>query len=669
MSKAKTVLFSIFVAITALAVFVPFKPRMPGAGLDASWEFAMNEAVARHLSFGTEVIFTYGPYASIGTRTYSPATDLRMMLGSIQLGASYLLALKFLASGKRRLLIIALLLFLAVLGSTELLLLSYSFLLVACTVKHLNARTRGQTETVGWGRHAAGFVMWSTLGLLPLIKGSLLLPFAASIATSCVMLGIHSRFMQSLSSLVLPIAAALAYWTLAGQPLSTLPAFLHGTIRLTAGYTEAMSTAWVVVPLAVGYLLVTGYIAISILACHSITRGLQMDRSSKCMLVLLCALLLFVTFKHAFVAVANAPSVFATISVFIFIIAFLAVDRHIIWLLSVAVLISACGSLTKEPLLLQEVHERFGVGAVWGRADRQADVVAFCANRALGAFSRATVGRAVNAYADVWRGLYLRMSRTDDLVAELVKAKSRIRQGDPLPLLKGTTDFYEFDQSAILASDNQWNPRPIIQSYSAYTPQLAKQNEDHLRGRESPDWVFFRLQSIDERLPSIDDGASWSALIDNYTVASLQNGLATLKKRDSTRGASSYESISEKLCVTGATVTVPETRGLIFAEVDLQPTWAGRLLISLFSPPQLRITLGLRSGETKSYRVVSEMMESGFLLSPLVSNTGEFAGLWAPAIELADRNQVQTISIAPSYGGDMFWSRTYELTLKEYSVK
>ena len=181
--------------------------------------------------------------------------------------------------------------------------------------------------------------------------------------------------------------------------------------------------------------------------------------------------------------------------------------------------------------------------------------------------------------------------------------------------------------------------------------------------------MFFRLQSIDERLPSIDDGASWSALIDNYTVASLQNGLATLKKRDSTRGASSYESISEKLCVTGATVTVPETRGLIFAEVDLQPTWAGRLLISLFSPPQLRITLGLRSGETKSYRVVSEMMESGFLLSPLVSNTGEFAGLWAPAIELADRNQVQTISIAPSYGGDMFWSRTYELTLKEYSVK
>src|SRR5665811_1804023 len=57
---------------TLIAVFVPFSPGMPAAGLDESWSFAMNQAVGQGLSFGKELLSTVGPYASIYTRDYHP---------------------------------------------------------------------------------------------------------------------------------------------------------------------------------------------------------------------------------------------------------------------------------------------------------------------------------------------------------------------------------------------------------------------------------------------------------------------------------------------------------------------------------------------------------------------------------------------------------------------
>src|ERR1700722_6265744 len=98
-AKVGSILYYLFFAITITAIFIPLNPRMPSAGLDASWQFAMNEAVTKKMSFGKGIVFTYGPYASICTQIYSPATDRRMMLGSLLLAISYVTAVLFLAGG------------------------------------------------------------------------------------------------------------------------------------------------------------------------------------------------------------------------------------------------------------------------------------------------------------------------------------------------------------------------------------------------------------------------------------------------------------------------------------------------------------------------------------------------------------------------------------------
>jgi len=661
LSKLMPICFWAFLIITALAVFIPLNPSMPSRGIDPSYAFAMNQAVARHLSFGREIVFTYGPYASIGTRMYDPVTDRRMMLGSLLLGVCYVTGLMFVARGRRRYLLAILLFFFATFASVELLLLSYPFLLVLCVFKQAGH----DDADLNWRQLAAAVVMWFALGLLPVVKGTFLVPFAASIGLPFVFLLYRKRYRYAFLSVLIPIAASLTFWLIAEQSLRNIPSFIGGNLALTSGYTEAMSTSWSVLPAIVGDGLVTLFLAISVLTLISVSRSAHFAASAKWTLSLLYALFLLVAFKHGFVTTSNLSTAFAALATFILIIGLLHLDRVVVWSLGAAIVLTAGTSIIRDPVLGQQVHQRFGVGAAWTGGAGRTDILAFCLRRAMEAYSRSTYKRTWSTYTGAWKGAVSRMVN-DDLETRFAAAKSNIKSSYPLPVLEGSADIYQYDQSVLLASDNAWNPRPVLQGYTAYTPALARLDEQHLRGRNAPDWVFFDLQTIDGRLPSLDDGLSWPALLDNYTFVSNSGQFVVMRKNHALRPSSHYDNVATGKYKTGATIVLPNTEGLIFAQLDLKPTLIGRLLTELFNPPELHIVVGLQSGKTKSFRVISNMTRTDVLLSPLVSSTGEFADLMAGGGHSLDEDRVRTISVAPSYGGSLYWSGTYALTLKRY---
>ena len=57
------------VILTVCCKIIPFSPLMPAEGLDEAWHVAMNQAVAAHMSFGRDIIFTFGPYVFLYTKT------------------------------------------------------------------------------------------------------------------------------------------------------------------------------------------------------------------------------------------------------------------------------------------------------------------------------------------------------------------------------------------------------------------------------------------------------------------------------------------------------------------------------------------------------------------------------------------------------------------------
>ena len=129
---------------------------------------------------------------------------------------------------------------------------------------------------------------------------------------------------------------------------------------------------------------------------------------------------------------------------------------------------------------------------------------------------------------------------------------------------------------------------------------------------------------------------------------------------------SDYELVNKGTYRTSSTVALPDTLGPLFAEVDLKPTLAGTLWMALFKPPQINILLTMGNGVTRNYRVISSMMTTGFIVSPLVSNTAEFASLATGDQRFQDERKVESISISPSYGGSLLWSGTFGLTIRRY---
>jgi hypothetical protein len=543
--KLAPLCFYLFLTITAVALFIPLNPRMPADGLDASWQFGMNEAVARGMSFGKEVVFTYGPYASICTQSYHPATDGRMMWGSLLLAVSYVSALLFLSRKGKRYILIILLLFLATIRSSELLLLSFSFLLPMCILSQLEPVRKEVVPGFSWWQKLTAGVMWSTLGLLPVIKGSLLLPFAASVGISSALVLHRVGFKKSLALLFIPIAAAIAFWILAGQSLLNLPAYLHGTMELTSGYTEAMSTSWAALPSVVGDGLVVSFVSVVVAVFWSISRAPRLVPAARWMLAILTGVFALVVFKHGFIATAAATGAFSSFAAFLLIIGFLYIDRALVWSVLIMMILATATSITRDTVLTNEVHNRFGVGTAWSGGERL-DILRFCVRKALPAYSRMTYKSTWNTYREAWGGLRARIIQSDDLTKEFAKAKGDIADKASLPVLTGNVDFYEYDQSILLASDNRWNPRPVIQSYSAYTPTLARLNEQHLRSQDAPDWIVFDLQSIDNRFPSLDDGVSWPALLDNYTLDSFDGHFVFLRRNTIIQGSSNYAASPER---------------------------------------------------------------------------------------------------------------------------
>jgi hypothetical protein len=67
------IIFAALASALTVFLFTPWWPWQPAAGLDPSWAYAINEAVAGHLVFGRDFIWTFGPFGAVDTSLVSVA--------------------------------------------------------------------------------------------------------------------------------------------------------------------------------------------------------------------------------------------------------------------------------------------------------------------------------------------------------------------------------------------------------------------------------------------------------------------------------------------------------------------------------------------------------------------------------------------------------------------
>ena len=621
MARLRDTALGLWLLLAAVAIFVPFSPGMPSAGLDAAWVLGLNEATARGLAFGRELIFTYGPYSAVYTRAYHPGTYALTLAASLYLGLSYAAALVLLMRLRPQRWNLALL---ALLCGTlwflrDPVILSLP-LAAAIGVAHLAApRAR-------W--HLPAMIgLFAPLGLLPLVKGSVGILCLGIVAMSAALLLIRRRPTLAAACVLTPVVSMLLFWRASGQAVADLPGYFIHMLPIVSGYTEAMSVmgdnrqalAFVVACVFMLWMLADD--------------GRRWRETGLTRLYLLGAfgLFLFMSFKGIY-------------------------GRHDLWrglsggtTLLVAALLLRSASARRRfwPVLLVAV---LGFAYI----DRKGFTTP-------GLFN---IDKLTDSYAYAWREWRARSEDPRLLQRQYADAMAALKASTPLLPLPGSVDLYPAEQGALIASGNRWNPRPILQSYSAYVPLLAELNRQHLLGADAPAHLYFKVDSIDERVPSLDDGPSWPTLLQRYRPEVMQGEYLVLDRLPppaavstaAPTDATASGAMSER--ALGEWVDVPGDRGALMVRMDIRPTLYGRLALWLFKPSQLRIDLELADGKRLNYRLVSTMARAGFLLSPLVQNTSEFAMLYGDPALLAG-STVRRLRVQPLLGPDRIWQHRF----------
>ncbi|MBV9391783.1 MAG: hypothetical protein JOY96_07830, partial [Verrucomicrobia bacterium] len=226
-----------FVCATLLAS-VPFHPEYPTEGIDPAWKYAMNEAVAKGMKFGSDIVFTFGPYASAYSCQYHPFTDQLMLASSAILGLGFALGALTHACRDKRLYLLPIPFLIALLSRDSFLfLIPMLFMLL---VFRESAPNNDPSKPVGRFLKLSLALLAIDLSLLTLTKFSFGFAALVFILFGFVLL-VTSYPKQAYGFIAIYVLALSFFWLLAKQPFSSLPRFFIAQVPMISGYSEAMS--------------------------------------------------------------------------------------------------------------------------------------------------------------------------------------------------------------------------------------------------------------------------------------------------------------------------------------------------------------------------------------------------------------------------------------------
>ncbi|MDZ4833668.1 MAG: hypothetical protein SGJ27_07790 [Candidatus Melainabacteria bacterium] len=250
------------------------------------------------------------------------------------------------------------------------------------------------------------------------------------------------------------------------------------------------------------------------------------------------------------------------------------------------------------------------------------------------------------------------------------KRMQKIKDENELPALEGAVDIYPVMSNVAIAHEFDYRPRPVFQSYLAYTQPLTKINKEHLASEKAaPTIVIQSLKDCYGYYPSLYDGPSWPSLLSQYEPVSTHPGGLVLKKRLRASNA-----VLNKIRTTafklGEPVVLEPSEKIIFAEIETKQTALGavqKLFYRIF-PPAIDVVLS--DGSKKHFIAPSQILKSGFVMSPYVVSPAEFEKLYAANPGKSSLSGVKSVTISETKN-ELPWNVFYpdcQISLYELSI-
>ncbi|MBL8299229.1 MAG: hypothetical protein JNN30_12900 [Rhodanobacteraceae bacterium] len=579
--------FGALVALFVAAITLRLGIGPAGTNLDESWSAVIAWAHVHGAQWGSDIVFTYGPLGWLNPyATYNPTLFSTFFLSQIALTLGIAITFGLAANllhGRDRLLLLAGLVVLSPWLHSDVLLLCALVLSVAAVerIALTPAATRfGSTLALG-----AVATLCAALGLL---KFSFFPLTIAAWVVGTLLLQLRGRTAAASGWFFAVPTISLAFWIANGQSLNGIGAYLHTSLDMAAGYGHAMGTSGELAPLLVGAAAGAIVAALLLLSLRH-ARGARLRTFA---LASFLALFVFIAWRASFTR-ADA----AHVGFFLPLCAF-----------AVAVLMGFLRERAGDSLRLfaAAAFVALTAGSLWLVAPK-ATVETYRTN--------------MTYVSSIWRSLLDPASLRAQYDASRVAVRARL----DLPRVRARVGAQRIDlltngQGLVLVNDLAFAPRPVFQSYAAYTPTLLRLNEAYFLGNTAPPFVLLKLEAVDQRYPTSEDALALLALWRNYRPVELEQGFVLLERVRETRTPLATTATEYVDVAPGEWINVPAAVSPQLLHGDIALSTLGRVFATLLREPELRAEVQLDNGETRQFRLLRSTAAAGFLLTPFFAD-------------------------------------------------
>lgn len=458
----------------------------PSAGFDESWRAGLYMATGRALPFGQHVVFTYGPlgFLSVPGLWRSGLAQWAMAYTMI---LRFALAVALFAAARASFGRLLALLVAVVVASIDSYLLEPVVFVIAAMWLVSRPLDYRLAMTCSFAAGAcAGMQLLNKIS----VGGSL------AVMAALLVLGLPGRRRDyAAAALVGFIGALLVLWLAAGQSLGSLPHFISSSIPITSGYGPAVGDE----QRGLGWQTAAALIGLALGLWAGWQMSGELGRRQRLTVLLLWVAFWFFSFKEGFVRHDQPHSI-------IFFDALLGGFLAFRW---------REGQRTAALLIVSLL----AVLALAAQGASFTSVVSPSAN------VRAAFRNIRDVLSNQRRAAIVAGGRAEIEAAEPISLEA-------LRLLRGhTVAIWPSEVALAWAYGLDWDPLPVMQSYSAYTTSLDHLDASFLDSSHAPQRILFQAGSeFDNRVTSFDEGQTSRTLFCRYDQIYADRTMAVLAR-------------------------------------------------------------------------------------------------------------------------------------------
>ncbi|KIM09350.1 MAG: hypothetical protein KU28_01645 [Sulfurovum sp. PC08-66] len=612
--------------ITLLAYIMPIHPFMPSVGLDPSWKWVMHFSFVNNLAFGEEIFFTFGPLADFwfpsyffDQNTYFIAITIAFIFASTIFAALYFSTHTL--QTKQKVFTFFLFLTAIIVGNTYVwFILPLLFLLIYFTKEELITKN---TLLI----FITFFLAFSVL-----VKFS---HFPTAFITVLLIDVYHIyKFHKFSYHTITFFIFIVTLFVLSGQQIDNFSAYFFGSFQTLSGYSEAMS-------LYGPSFMVLVYSLLSILIFSFLLFKVMLQKNIETFFVImLTSISLFMAFKngfvrhdaHAYSASSGMLMVLGTLYIYFYNkIYFSNIEKSLVkyfMLFSILFSIMIFFFYNFTSIFVEEINKKFPPHI---KEEIKKEFIEKNYSNIILQHGNLLTSIPKKMFSTTVQNTYDRFyklpsifssSQKKELIDVYAMSIQTIKTSLPLSEIKGSVDIYPWDQAYILASDLNYTPRPVFQSYSVYTNYMIQKNIAFLQSDKAPDNLLFSIKEIDNRLPSMMEGTTWLEIFSKYNVATTIDEFLLLNKSET---AATFSLEEEKAQTITFNETVKVEKGNKFIFIAFEKTFFGKISEILFKAPIVYIQLTFDDNTTTTKRLIPSIASNGFILSPYIDTKEAFA--------------------------------------------